>query len=404
MIASSYPRFPGDFAGAFIASLAGALVRQGHRVTIVAPWHPAVRPSTDEDGVLVRRFRYSPLPWLHPMGYGEGLIDDRRLRPAAYPLALPYLVAGSIATLRAVRAIDADVLHAHWVVPNAPLGLAAARVRHISQVITLHGSDAHLARTNPLLGWAAARCLRRAAAVTACSAELLATGSTLASGAVPSRLIPWGADPVRFGSGDSHQWRNRLGIPAGTPVIAAVGRLVTKKGFDVLLEAFARLPGHLGPLPILVIGGDGPQRAPLERRAFEAGGSGRVRLAGVVPWDEMPHFLAMADMVAVPSITDEAGNVDGLPTVLLEAMAAGKAVVASRIAGIPLAIDDGVHGLLTAPGDAAALTGALSRLLQDAGLRHRLGQAAQDRVRAELNWDAVAARYVEVYREAMARR
>ncbi|MEK7214036.1 MAG: glycosyltransferase, partial [Chloroflexota bacterium] len=321
-----------------------------------------------------------------------------------YPLALPYLIAGSLATLRAARATDADVLHAHWVVPNAPLGLTTARFRHTPLVITLHGSDAHLARAHPLLGWVAAQCLRRAVAVTACSADLLETGLTLASEAVPAHLIPGGADPVRFGSGDPDRWRNRLGIPVGTPVIAAAGRLVAKKGFEVLLEAFVRLPGQAGPAPALVIGGDGPQRELLTRRALEAGIGDRVRFAGRVPWDEMPHFLAMADVAVVPSVRDPSGNVDGLPTVLLEAMAAGKAVIASRIAGIPLAIDDGAHGLLTPPGVAAALTGALSQVLEDAGLRQRLGRAAQDRVRAELNWDAVAARYVEVYREAMARR
>ncbi len=404
MIASSYPRFPGDIAGTFVASLAGALVRQGHRVTVVAPWHPTVAPDPGAGGVVVRRFRYSPLARLHPMGYGEGLVDDRRLRPAVYPLALPYLAAGAAAVYRAARAMAADVMHAHWVIPNAPLGLLAGRLRSTPQVITLHGSDVYLAGANPLLRWVAARCLRGAAAVTACSAELLETASALGGRLDPGWLIPWGADPVRFGTGDPARWRARLCIPAGTPVVAAAGRLVAKKGFDVLVEAFGRLETRDTPSPMLVIGGEGPQSEHLLRRAAETGLAGRVRLSGRVPWDEMPHFLAMADVVAVPSVRDAAGNVDGLPTVLLEAMAAGKPVVASRIAGIPLAIDDECHGLLTAPGDPAALAAALVRLLQDPTLRSALGHNARTRVLSELNWDAVAARYVQVYRAALDRR
>lgn len=399
MVASSYPRFPGDIAGTFVASLAAALVARGHRVAVVAPAHPAAVPAPPGDPVPVHHFHYSPLPGLHPMGYGEGLVDDQRLRRSAHLLALPYLVSGALATLRTARTARAGIIHAHWVVPNGPVARIASRALHQPLVVTLHGSDAHIAARHPLLRAAAGRTLRAAAAVTACSPDL--ADAAVALGAAPQRtsLVAWGADPARFGTGDGGRWRNQLAIPCGAPVIAAAGRTVAKKGFEVLLRAFAALEGH--PKAVLVIGGEGPQRPALARLAGALGVATRVRLPGRVPWDQMPDFLAMATVFTVPSVRDATGNLDGLPTVLLEAMAAGRPVVASHIAGIPLVVDSERDGLLIHAGDAAALTAALARLLAEPELQTRLGSNARRRVETELNWDAVAAHYEAVYRAAL---
>ena len=96
----------------------------------------------------------------------------------------------------------------------------------------------------------------------------------------------------------------------------------------------------------------------------------------------------------------EAGNVDGLPNVLLEAMAAGRAVVASRVAGIPDVIVDGVNGLLVPPGDVSALRTALERLLADEPLRRRLGAAARAHAREHLSWESATDRLLEAYAAA----
>jgi glycosyltransferase involved in cell wall biosynthesis len=99
---------------------------------------------------------------------------------------------------------------------------------------------------------------------------------------------------------------------------------------------------------------------------------------------------------------DAAGNVDGLPNALLEALAAGRAVVASRVAGIPDVMEDGGNGLLVPPGDAAALAGALLRLQHDPQARGRLGAEARRRALALLSWDAAARRFEECYAQAAA--
>jgi glycosyltransferase involved in cell wall biosynthesis len=114
----------------------------------------------------------------------------------------------------------------------------------------------------------------------------------------------------------------------------------------------------------------------------------------------MGAALAAADIVVVPSVVDAAGNVDGLPNALLEALASGRAVVASRVAGIPDVVVDGVNGLLVAPGNAAALANAIRRLAEDPETRRRLGAEARRCAVRDLTWDRAAQAFEECYAEA----
>jgi glycosyltransferase involved in cell wall biosynthesis len=171
--------------------------------------------------------------------------------------------------------------------------------------------------------------------------------------------------------------------------VLGLGRLVEKKGFQHLVRAFADVRNAA-----LVIAGGGPQKAALTKPW--------VRLAGAVPWGDVPDLMAMADVVVVPSIRDRSGNQDGMPTVALEAMAAGKPVIASRLGGLPLVVEDGKTGLLVAPGDAPALREAIQGLLDAPDVAAAMGRAGRERVERELNWENVARQYVKVYETALA--
>lgn len=369
MLASSYPRFPGDGSGSFVSCLARAVAGLGHTVSVVAPWDPLAVDGPDGP-VSVARFRYSPFDRMQPMGYGKALEDDRQLRLGAWACALPYFVSA----LACVRGRDLDVLHVHWALPNGPIGALAG----IPMVLTLHGSDVFLAGQSRLLRPLAQWTLGRASAVVGCSPEMPCT-----------RVIPWGGDPDRFAGGNPRVWRKRLGIESGQQVVLGLGRLVEKKGFTYLAEAFSHVRNA-----VLVIAGEGPQKAALTKPW--------VRFAGPVPWRDVPDLMAMADVVVVPSVRDRSGNQDGLPTVALEAMAAGKPVIASRLGGLPLVVEDGRTGLLVAPGDIPALAEAIQRLLDAPQVAEAMGRAGGERVERELNWENVARRYVEVYEAALA--
>jgi glycosyltransferase involved in cell wall biosynthesis len=162
----------------------------------------------------------------------------------------------------------------------------------------------------------------------------------------------------------------------GPVKILAVGRLLPLKGHAVLLEAAARLVSDGAPVQITIVG-DGHERARLEQLAARLGVDRDVRFAGAVGRDVLPDYYAQADIFCLPSFAE------GVPVVLMEAMAAGLPVVATRVAGIPELIRDEQSGLLVSPGRPDLLFAALRRLVESASLRRRIGTAGRARVETE---------------------
>lgn len=166
------------------------------------------------------------------------------------------------------------------------------------------------------------------------------------------------------------------------PVVAAVGRLVEKKGFAVLLDALARL--HQAGRPLrAVLAGAGPLESALREQAMRLGIGGLVEMVGPLPQHEVRALVASSAVLAAPCITAADGNVDGLPTVLLEAMALGTPVVSTPVTGIPELVRDGETGLLVSENDPVELAAALERVLDDNELAVRLARQARAVVEEE---------------------
>jgi glycosyltransferase involved in cell wall biosynthesis len=397
-LTQTYPRFPEDTAGPFIRELARALVRGGDRVTVLAPHAAGLLPAWDDDGVAVETFRYAP-PSLEVLGYGRSLAADERVRWKA-GLVLPlYGAAATLAVRRAVERLRPQVVQAHWVVPNGPLARGAARRAAFG--VGIHGSDVFLAEkafARPLVR----RTLAAASFLTGCSPELVRRVCAVGYPEAQARVIPYGIDAATYRPDPTRRslWRDRLGIPADAPMLLSVGRMATKKGYQVLVPQLAALLATV-PDAHVVFAGAGDLLPMLQREAAPL--AGRVHFPGAVLRDALPDLYRAADVFVLPAVHDAQGNVDGLPNVILEAMATGLPVVATAISGIPLAITDGEHGLLVAEGDGDALREAVATLLTDRERARRLGEAARRRVAAELTWEAVAARYREAYVEGLAR-
>ena len=390
-LTQTYPRFEGDTAGPFIRDLARGLVRLGDRVTVLAP-HAEGMPARWEDrGVETVTFRYAPERY-EVLGYGRSLEADERIKGGA-AIAAPLYALGLLRAMRRTRRFD--LVHAHWIVPN---GVIAAASTSMPLAIGLHGSDVFLAE-KPGVRRAAAWALRRSRLLTGCSPELVDRVRALGFPEERSRVIPYGVDVKTFSPGPSG-WRERLGIPADAPLVLSVGRMATKKGFHVLLEALPEIllaSGASGAHVVLAGGGD--LLPEFQRRAAEFGG--RLHLPGPVLRDTLPDLYRAADLFVLPAVHDSKGNVDGLPNVILEAMASGLPVVASGISGIPLAVEDGRTGLLVPERDPAALSAAICRLLADRELARGMGERGRRKAEAELTWDAVASRYREGYEAAL---
>jgi glycosyltransferase involved in cell wall biosynthesis len=402
-LTQTYPRFAADTAGPFIRELARALVRAGDSVRVLVPHAAGVRDAWDDDGVEVIAFRYAPVAF-EVLGYGRSLAADERVRLRAGAAAPLYLLGARRALEREQRRRPADLVQAHWLVPNAIAAVgpvsAQRRRRAAAFAVGVHGSDVFLAErrlARPLVRRALADC----DVLTGCSGELVARACALGLPPERSRVIPYGVDVATFAPDPARRiaWRRRLGIPDDAPLLLGLGRMATKKGFQVLVPELAALLAAV-PAAHVVLAGDGDLLAPLRHAAVPL--AGRVHFPGTVYRDALPDLFRAADVFTLPAVHDGKGNVDGLPNVILEAMASGLPVVATAVSGIPLAVRDGQEGLLVAEGDGAALRQALADLLADPERARALGAAARARAVAELTWEAVAARYREAYAAGLA--
>lgn len=201
----------------------------------------------------------------------------------------------------------------------------------------------------------------------------------------PYRVIPqFGVDPHLF-----HPPAQR--DPGRALTIGTAGRLVPEKGLDILLRAAAGLPG----IWRLRIAGEGPERGALERLALELGVAGRVMFDGAIPSMQMPAYLRELDVLVLPSRTLPRWK-EQFGRILVEAMATEVAVVGAASGEIPNVI--GEAGLIFPEGEAEALRGCLQRLLQEPGLRDRLGARGRERVLQTYTQAQVAAATVDVYR------
>lgn len=398
MVTSSYPLFDGDGTAPFIEEIARGVAARGHQVDLVLPAHPRLQ-RRDEPGLRFFPFSYAPVPSLNVWGYAQSMNADRGFKGKTLMVA-PF---AALATTRAVRrrlgSDSYDIVHAHWVVPGGVLSRRPAVASGRPLVISLHGSDVFAAERSRLIGIAARRAFVTAGAVTACSSDLRDRAIALGARAESTRTVPYGVDALFFGNRPSFSdepreaMRRRLGVSSMQTLVVGVGRLVEKKGFAHLIEAV----GDSAQLHVALVG-DGDLHADLEARAKASRAS--VTLAGRFSRLEIRDALQCADIVAVPSVIDSKGNVDGLPNALLEAMASGKAIVASRVAGIPDVLRDGVEGVLVPPGNEAAIRGSLLRLAANSSLRAELGEGAARRAARDLTWNLVAGTLEECYVQA----
>jgi len=287
---------------------------------------------------------------------------------------------------KAIRAADADVVHFHHPNPPAVLSYLAARPRG-RLVVTYHSDIVRQRVLGPLFSPVLHRFLARADAIVASSPDYAASSPVLRRHAARVRVIPFGIDPGELETVDPAEVE-AVRARYGPRIVFAAGRLVYYKGFAYLVRAMRRVDGHL------LIAGDGPLRGELARVAAEAGVEEKVTLLGRVP-DLRPLYHA-ADLFALPSVARS----EAFGIVQLEAMACGVPVVNTALdTGVPFVSPHGVTGLTVPPADADALADALTRLLDDAALRARLGRAGRERVAGELGAGSMARRTLALYRE-----
>jgi glycosyltransferase involved in cell wall biosynthesis len=347
VVTTSFPRFAGDWAGNFVGEHVAALRALGHDVDVIA--------AGDGDGGIPSS-----------LFYGAGAPDELS-RARTWPAAAVFTarLALRIATRRW------DLIVAHWLAPSA---LAALPARTPLLAIA-HGGDVHTLRRLHLLAPTLYALRARGARLAFVSAELLELARTAAP-----RLGRWldAAAIVQPMGVPLDRFAALARTPADPPQLAIVARLVPLKGVDVALRALA----HVRSPVRLVIAGDGPARAELERLAGD-----RACFLGAVDEHRRDQLLGESSAVVVPSRVVAGGRSEGMPLVALEALAAGVPLVASAVGGLPSLAP---AALLVPPEDPHALASAIDRVLaappEPGALRASV---------ASLGWPKVATRLLD---------
>jgi glycosyltransferase involved in cell wall biosynthesis len=378
----SFPRRPGDVAGAFVLRLATALAHEDVAVKVIAPATASVPPRDVMDGIPVHRFRYAPRA-LETLAY-EGNMATQVKESWSAKLALVGLLGAELqVALSELRRERYDVIHAHWWFPNGVAAAAAARWTGLPLVTTLHGSDVRLGRMIKPARPAMRQVLRRSARVTAVSRWLAEEAQQVAGGDMPI-VAPMPVATELFTP--DHE------VVRGAALLF-VGRLTRQKGVDLLLRALAGLPESI----TLDVVGDGEERASLDALARSLGLERRVRWHGAQPASELAAFYRRAAALVIPS------SEEGLGLVAVEAQLCETPVIGFASGGVVDVIRNGETGVLVSERTPEALAGAVSRLLDMPDRGRALGRRGAVQARDAFAPDHAAGRYADIYREAIAR-
>ena len=383
-VLKGYPRL----SETFIAQEIAALERRGMEILIVSLRHPTDTRRQPVHEEIRASILYLPeYLVLEPLRVLRAWLKERKKSTyiAARSLWLrdfmrdptPNRVRRFGQALVLANELPRDVthLHAHFLHTPASVARYAALLTGLAWTGSAHAKDIW---TTP--DWEKREKLADCAWLVTCTA---ANHAHLAALAPPDRveLVYHGLDFSRFLPVEKSNADRNGNDPANPVVILSVGRLVEKKGTDVLLEALALLPENLHWR--LVHAGGGPLKGRLERRARSLGIAARVDWRGACTQTELLAEYRAADLFALASRVARDGDRDGLPNVLAEAQSQGLACVATKIAGIPELLEDGRNGLLVAPESPRELARALAALIADPARRSTLGEAGRRRVRAE---------------------
>lgn len=380
-VATAYPRFKGDIITPWLVELIRKLKDMGIDVSVLAPSYRGLRTQV-LDGVKVYRFRYS-LRRFERLTHEETVVDRIKRGPVNVILTFLYLFFGARAIVRLTKSEKFDIVHVHWPFPHVLFGILAKKYGRARLFSSFYGVEIRLLKKKmPFLLRPFSMLINKSDVVTAISTH---TAEELA-GVVrrPIAIIPFSA-----------AMGGRQGKSSDSEEIIFVGRLVTRKGVNYLIDAFQQVRKYV-PHRLIIIG-SGPERGQLEELTTKLGLEDRVCFTGTISDDALNRYYKSCSFLVLPAVYDEKGDTEGLGVVLLEAMSCGKPVIASNVGGITDIVVDGKNGFLVPPADPETLASAVVRMAKNRRLRSVLGKAARKTVDEKFNWDRIVGDLIKLY-------
>ena len=382
VVTSTYARSEDDCQVPWMRELIVQMKNYPCNIRVLAPAFKGLK-SHSIDGVPVHRFRYAPKS-IETLTHDEGA--PNKVRSLFFQLlAIPYILMGALSVLWWCVRFKIQVLHVHWPFPHGLYAILPKYLLGVKIVAMSHGAELAIARrsrpVHKVLSW-----LLGSADVRCTNSSHTASEVARVSGCKDSVILPYGAT-VRCKSGTLE--------PLKKPLLLFCGRLVQRKGIDVLLNA---LPKVLESIDVdVVITGEGDRKLEWEKLSDELGLSEVVKFPGFVSDEELSRLYASCSIYVHPAIYDDNGDTEGLGVVLIEALSNKKPVIASNVGGIPDVIHNGETGLLVEEKNEQALTDAILKLLNNKTLCSELGEAGYLHVTRFFDWERIAKETYEVY-------
>lgn len=393
VITSTFPRWEGDTDPPFVFELCRRINR-ALEVIVLCPHYPGTKSRERVQDITVARFRYFPEKW-EKLAYDGGILNKIR-QSRWYYLAVPFFILGELmATVQLLRKEDIALINAHWLIPQGLIALIARYCTRSSAalVCTLHGGD--IFALNSRIATALKRfVLKRSTAVLAVSTAMQETVISLGAARSRVHVIPMGVD-LHHSFVPSNREKKKKSL-------LFVGRFVEKKGLPYLIEAMPLvLQKH--PDAHLIIAGHGPDEVALTEQIASLKLRDTVTCIGAVENTKLPGIYQAAEIVIFPSIIDSRGDTEGFGLVMVEALGCECAVIASDLPAIHDTIRDNETGIIVEQKNIRKLADKIIHLLDNPGMRQRLGRQGRNYVLERYDWEITAEKYCGVFREVIAR-
>lgn len=385
ILTTSYPRYEGDYAGNFVHNLAKELVKNKLKVTVVAPHDTDTKDYEVLDGIEIYRFKYWFTKRGQKVAYSGGMPYNLSHSFFAKFQLMLFMVCFFFKGLQ--NAKKCDIIHAQFLFSGF-VGVFIKKLTGKKLVITVHGSDIYTIPKRGLLKQIYIRVLSHSdcfiTVSTANRKKLIDLG--LRRNII--FVIPNGISLSMFDQ------MSTLYREENKNIIMWTGRMIEVKGLEYLIQAMKMVVNRY-PNSYLMLIGDGPIKHKLIELATTLSLNENVTFVGNVPNNSVPRYLHHADIFVLPSLSE------GLPVSLLEAMAAGKPVIASNVGGISDLIKDGINGFLVESKDAEQIAKKINYLLEHPAERIRMGLESKKLVEENFTWDKIAEKTIEIYRNIL---
>jgi len=381
--ATTFPKYVGDSAPRFVLDTCIALKKQGAMILVLAPHAKGSKFSEVIEGVNVVRYPYF-FPFDLERLSGEGIVAKLKRNPLLNIVLPFFLLSQLLFTALCIVRFKPDHILANWIVPQGLVAYLLSVVNcRIRYSVISHGGDAALINKNNLIRHVGRLVLRHATQVVAVSSY------------IKKRLIEAGVPEGKVNIVSMGVWLSEESIKVNRDIdFVFVGRLEAKKGVEYLIDALYQLQMD-GMRFNAVIVGNGSLYNDLTKRVDQSGLQNAVRLTGALPQSEVKNILGRSKIFVLPSI-NLADDVEGMPTVILEAMSQKAVVVATDAGGVTDVVKNNFNGVLVPQKQSSEIAMALKKLLTDEVLRNNLAIQAYELVKTDYTYGVIAKKLIRI--------